>query len=77
MNHFSSSFTTQQMKNVEDIFEKHILKLIHFTLCKKNLSHQSITLKPISNNPNYQEFELAEEELIGLKVIGTFECVLG
>ena len=48
---------------------------------KKNVdddqwSHQSITLKPLSNNEGYMDIELGDDELSGLKVVGTFECVL-
>lgn len=39
-------------------------------------SHQSITLKPLSYNIQYNNIELANEELENLKVIGIFECVL-
>jgi DUF2075 family protein/SOS-response transcriptional repressor LexA/predicted GIY-YIG superfamily endonuclease len=39
-------------------------------------SHQSITLKPLSDNPKYNDIELSEDELSSLKVIGVFECVL-
>lgn len=39
-------------------------------------SHQSITLKPLSNNADYNDIELSEDELSSLKVIGIFECVL-
>lgn len=39
-------------------------------------SHQSITLKPLSDNPEYEDIELSEDELSSLKVIGVFECVL-
>jgi|ERR1035437_6472357 hypothetical protein len=40
------------------------------------LSHQSITLKPRSINPEYKAIELSEDESSSLKVIGIFECVL-
>lgn len=48
---------------------------------KKNVdddqwSHQSISLKPLSNNAGYSDIELGDDELSGLKVVGTFECVL-
>ena len=39
-------------------------------------SHESITLKPISYNSSYSAIKLSEDELIGLKVVGVFECVL-
>lgn len=48
---------------------------------KKNIennlwSHQSITLKPLSDNPDYIDIELSEDALSSLKVIGVFDCVL-
>lgn len=39
-------------------------------------SHQSITLKPLSDNTECSEIELSEDELSGLKVIGILERVL-
>ncbi len=39
-------------------------------------SHESIILKPLSDNIAYQDIILEEEELSSLKVIGVFECVL-
>lgn len=39
-------------------------------------SHESITLKPLSYDTSYRAIELNEDELMGLKVIGVFECVL-
>jgi DUF2075 family protein/SOS-response transcriptional repressor LexA len=39
-------------------------------------SHKSITLKPLSNNPEYEDIEITEDESRNLKVIGIFECVL-
>jgi DUF2075 family protein/phage repressor protein C with HTH and peptisase S24 domain/predicted GIY-YIG superfamily endonuclease len=48
---------------------------------KKNIgndewSHQSIILKPLSYNSEYNDIKLTEDELIDLNVIGVFECVL-
>ena len=47
---------------------------------KKNVdelwSHESIILKPLSDNLEFQEIILEEDELSRLKVIGIFECVL-
>ena len=40
-------------------------------------THQSITLKPLSDNPDFVEIEIAADELAVLKVVGVFECVLG
>lgn len=38
--------------------------------------HQSITLKPLSENSGYNDILLVGEELNNLKVVGIFECVL-
>jgi len=38
--------------------------------------HNSITLKPLSYNSEYNDIEINEDELSSLKVIGIFECVL-
>jgi len=48
---------------------------------KKNIeneswSHESIILKPLSHNLEYADIELSQDELVDLKVIGFFECVL-
>jgi DUF2075 family protein/SOS-response transcriptional repressor LexA/predicted GIY-YIG superfamily endonuclease len=48
---------------------------------KKNMEndtwiHESIILKPLSDNMEYYDIELSEDELSSLKVIGVFECVL-
>lgn len=48
---------------------------------KKNIendswSHESIILKPLSNNLEYTDIELTQDEIIDLKVVGVFECVL-
>jgi DUF2075 family protein/SOS-response transcriptional repressor LexA/predicted GIY-YIG superfamily endonuclease len=48
---------------------------------KKNIendswTHESIILKPLSDNIEYQDIILEEDELSSLKVIGVFECVL-
>ena len=39
-------------------------------------SHESIILKPISFNSEYEDIILEDDELSSLKVIGVFECVL-
>ena len=39
-------------------------------------SHQSIILKPLSFDPDYEDIVVAEDELNYLKVVGIFECVL-
>ncbi len=38
--------------------------------------HESITLKPLSNNDDYKNLELQGDELYALEVRGIFECVL-
>jgi len=38
--------------------------------------HESITLKPLSNDPSYQSIVLSEDELVDFKVVGIFERVL-
>ena len=48
---------------------------------KKNIaenqwSHESITLKPLSNDSKYNPIELAGDEVTGLVVVGIFVCVL-
>jgi len=48
---------------------------------KKNIedgqwNHQSIILKPLSYSPDYDDIVLTKDELMNLKVIGIFECVL-
>lgn len=48
---------------------------------KKNIendtwSHESIILKSLSYNADYQDIILEEDELINLKIIGFFHCVL-
>lgn len=48
---------------------------------KKNItndgwSHESIILKPLSYDPDYNEIVIEEDELIDLKIIGIFESVL-
>lgn len=39
-------------------------------------SHESITLKPLSNDLSFEDIILENDELDSLKVIGVFECVL-
>jgi len=39
-------------------------------------SHQSITLKPLSFEPEYHDIERSQDEADSLQVIGIFECVL-
>ena len=39
-------------------------------------SHSSITLKPLSNNEEYKDIEIEEDDLSSFKVIGVFEGVL-
>ena len=39
-------------------------------------SHESITLKPLSDRDGYENIEITEDESSNLKVIGIFEMVL-
>jgi len=39
-------------------------------------SHASIILKPLSNNPEYEEVVVSQDELTNLKVLSLFVCVL-
>ncbi len=39
-------------------------------------SHTSITLKPLSFDPDFNDIELKEDELDDFKIIGIFECAL-
>ena len=60
---FGSGYTVkeyQSKKNVED----------------DQWSHQSIILKPLSYNLEYDDIVIEEDELSDLRVIGVFECVL-
>lgn len=41
-----------------------------------NWSHESIALRPLSDNPNYEDIKLSEDELQDFKVIGIFDRVL-
>ena len=38
--------------------------------------HQSIILKPLSTDINYENIVLEDQELSSFKVVGIFECVL-
>jgi SOS-response transcriptional repressor LexA len=62
----------------EDSGSRYTIKEYH---SKKNIendqwSHQSIILKPLSNNMEFINIEITEDELSSLKVVGIFECVL-
>ncbi len=41
-----------------------------------NWSHESIILRPLSDNPNYKDIKLFKDELQDFKVIGVFDRVL-
>ena len=47
------------------------------TVDEESWSHQSIVLKPLSYNPQYEEIVLKDDEIGQLIVIVIFECVLG
>ena len=46
------------------------------TESRKEWSHQSITLKPLSDDSKYEPIELSGDEINGLGVVGIFVCVL-
>jgi DUF2075 family protein/predicted GIY-YIG superfamily endonuclease/SOS-response transcriptional repressor LexA len=46
------------------------------TIEDEEWSHQSIILKPLSQNPEFENIELSGAELTTLKVVSVFECVL-
>ncbi len=46
------------------------------TIDENQWSHQSIILKPLSENSEFKDIQLDEDELNNLKVVGIFECVL-
>jgi uncharacterized protein len=52
--------------------EYHSTKQIH----EDNWEHQTITLKPLSTDPNYAAIELTGEELTSFRVVGIFVKVL-
>lgn len=52
--------------------EYHSIKVPH----EDGWRHQSIVLKPLSDDPSFKEIELGEDESQSLKVVGVFECVL-
>lgn len=58
-----SSYTVKEYQSVKSIREN-------------NWSHNSIILKPKSNNPNYEDIILEEQDVSSLRVIGIFERVL-
>lgn len=60
---FGSSYT---------IKEYHSKKIID----SEHWSHESITLKPLTNNSEYSDIEIFENEIESIKVIGYFESVL-
>lgn len=60
---FGSGYTVKEYHSEKNISEE-------------GWSHQSICLKPISNDLGYQNIELADDELATLKVVGIFIDVL-
>jgi len=46
------------------------------TIDSDSWEHQSITLKPLSYDMEYQAIEITEDDLVNLKVLGVFEMVL-
>ncbi len=45
-------------------------------LTEEDWAHETITLKPLSNNDGYSEMELSNDALLNFKVVGIFERVL-
>jgi DUF2075 family protein/predicted GIY-YIG superfamily endonuclease len=60
---FGSSYTVKEYKSEKNIQDEH-------------WSHQSIILKPLSYDIKYSDIFIMEDELVDLKVLGVFECVL-
>lgn len=60
---FGSSYTIKEYRSSKNYNED-------------NWSHKSIILKPRSDNSEYEDIILNEDELSELKIIGVFECVL-
>ena len=60
---FGSGYTVKQYHSSKNIEEN-------------QWSHQSIILKPLSENPEYRNIELSGAELNNFKVVGIFERVL-
>lgn len=58
-----SCYTVKEYSSIKNISEE-------------QWSHQSITLKPLSDNSEYKSIELVGDEINSLKVVGIFECVL-
>ena len=62
-NDFGSGYTVKEYRSKKNIEND-------------NWSHESIILKSLSYNADYQDIILEEDELINLKIIGFFQCVL-
>lgn len=60
---FGAGYTVKQYHSTKNINSDH-------------WNHQTIILKPLSYNTEYNDIELADDDLENLKVIGIFECVL-
>lgn len=60
---FGSGFTVKSYHSVKSIGPE-------------NWRHSSISLKPLSDNPNFKEINLQEDELSELKVVGIFVATL-
>lgn len=60
---FGSGYTVKQYHSVKHITEE-------------GWQHKSIILKPLSDDPTYQDIELSEDALLSLKVLGIFERAL-
>ncbi len=60
---FGSGYTVKEYHSTKSISEE-------------EWSHESITLKPLSNRDEYKEIVLGDDEINDFRVVGIFECVL-
>jgi SOS-response transcriptional repressor LexA len=60
---FGSGYTVKEYHSTKSISEE-------------EWSHESITLKPLSNRDEYSEIVLRDDDLNDFRVVGIFECVL-
>lgn len=67
-----SSINDSEFGSGYTVKEYHSKKIVS----EEGWSHQSITLKPLSNNTGYNEIQIEESDLDTFRVRGVFECVL-
>jgi DUF2075 family protein len=60
---FGSGYTVKEYHSTKSISEE-------------EWSHESITLKPLSNRDDYSEIVLRDDDINDFRVVGIFECVL-